>query len=314
MAQSVSAVVITRNRKALLERALHSVLSQTRQDLELIVVDDGSTDGTREWMEDFAARHAIRYIYNADGLGGNHVRNIGIRAASGKYIALLDDDDEWLPEKTDRQLRLLESDPEIGVVSCGRLARYDDGREEAEDPFLLPEGNLREAIFTDLHFTSSRLMIRRSLLEEAGLFDESLRAWQDYELMIRLCQLTRVGIVRENLVRYYIAIADPNRVSNQLEIWRGAVDQIHRKHAVLLDSLPPEILRRHRIMVCRDGESRAERAGNPQALRMYLKEEFQLNPTAENLKRFLLNKRLPEKPPLITRLKGKLLRTLHNQS
>ena len=311
MAQPVSVVVITRNRKALLERALLSVLSQTRKDLEIIVVDDGSTDGTREWMEDFAPRHGLRYIYDTEGLGGNHVRNIGIRAASGDYIALLDDDDEWLPEKTDKQLRLLESDPETGVVSCGRLARYDNSREEAEDPYLLPEGDLREAIFTDLHFTSSRLMIRRSLLEEAGLFDEGLRAWQDYELMIRLCQRTRVGIVRENLVRYYIAIADPNRVSNQLAAWRGAVDHIHRKHAALLDALPPETLRLHRIMVCRDGESRAERAGDSQALRKYLKEEFRLSPTAENLKRLLLNRRLLEKPPLVTRLKGKIIRTLN---
>ena len=311
MSQAVSVVVITRNRKSLLERALSSVLSQTLKELEIIVVDDGSTDGTREWMEDFSARHAVKYIYNTDGLGGNHVRNIGIRAASGKYSALLDDDDEWLPGKTEKQFRLLESDPETGVASCGRLARYDDGRDEAEDPSLLPEGDLRETIFTDLHFTSSRLMIRRSLLEEAGLFDENLRAWQDYELMIRLCQRTRVGIVRENLVRYYIAIADPNRVSNQLTTWRGAVDYIHRKHAALLDALPPETLRRHRIMVCRDGEKRADRAGDRRALRTYLKEEFRLNPTAENLKRFLLNRNLPEKPSLAVRLKGKILRALN---
>ena len=311
MTQQVSAVVITRNRKVLLERALLSVLSQTLTDLEIIVVDDGSTDGTREWMADFAARHNIKYIYDTAGLGGNHVRNIGIRAASGKYIALLDDDDEWLPDKTEKQLRLLESDPETGVASCGRFARYDNGRDEAEDPYLLPEGDLKELIFTDLHFTSSRLMIRKSLLEEAGLFDENLRAWQDYELMIRLCQRTHVGIVRENLVRYYIAIADPNRVSNQLTVWRSAVDQIHRKHAALLTALPPETLRRHRIMVCRDGESRADRAGDSQALRAYLKEEFRLNPTAENLKRLLLNRRLLKKPPVITRVKSHIVRKLH---
>ena len=308
MAPRVSAVVITRNRKALLEKALESVLAQTWRDLELIVVDDGSSDGTREWMEDFAARRSARYIYNTDGLGGNHVRNIGIRAASGRYIALLDDDDQWLPDKTEKQLRLLESHPDTGVVSCGRIAVYESGREEAEDPFLLPEGDLSRAIFTDLHFTSSRLMIRRSLLEEAGLFDENLRAWQDYELMIRLCQRTRVGVVRENLVRYHISAADPARVSNQLPVWRDAVEYIHRKHAGLLDSLPPETLRTHRVMVCRDGEGRADRAGDRQALRLYLKEELRLCPSAENLKRFLLNQRLLKHPPLFTRIKNRLNR------
>ena len=313
MSQPVSVVVITHNRKQLLERALLSVLSQTWQALELIVVDDGSTDGTREWMESFAVRHQIKYIYNTDGLGGNHVRNIGIRAATGDYIALLDDDDEWLSRKTEKQLGLLESDPDIGVVSCGRIARYADGREENEDPFLLPEGDLHEAIFTDLHFTSSRLMIRRSVLENVGFFDEALRAWQDYELMIRLCQQTRVGIVRENLVRYFISIDDPNRVSNQITVWREAVDYIHRKHAALLEALPPEILHRHRIMVARDGESRASRAGDPQTLHFFLKQEFRLNPTAENLKRLLLNRFRLEKPPIITRLKGRITRSFREK-
>ena len=313
MSQPVSVIVTTRNRKALLERALLSVLSQTLQDPEIIVVDDGSTDGTREWMADFSLSHPVQYIRCTDGLGGNHARNIGIRAASGQYIALLDDDDEWLPLKTEKQFRLLESDPAIGVASCGRIARYADGREEAEDPCLLPEGDLHETIFTDLHFTSSRLMIRRSLLEETGMFDEDLRAWQDYELMIRLCQRTRVGIVRENLVRYYISIDDPNRVSNQVPAWQEAVDHIHRKHAALLEALPPETRRSHRIMVIRDGEARASRAGDPRTLHFYLKQEFRLNPTAENLKRLLLNRFLLEKPPLITRLKGRMIRTFHQQ-
>ena len=120
MSQAVSVVVITRNRKSLLERALSSVLSQTLKELEIIVVDDGSTDGTREWMEGFSARHAVKYIYNTDGLGGNHVRNIGIRAASGKYIALLDDDDEWSPNKIEEQLKGF-TDKSIALVYCGTV-------------------------------------------------------------------------------------------------------------------------------------------------------------------------------------------------
>lgn len=306
----VSAVVITHNRKNLLEKALRSVLAQTVQGLELIVVDDGSVDGTRAWMESFAAAHPVRYIYNEDHLGGNHVRNIGIRAASGKYVALLDDDDEWLPLKTEKQLAVLEADPEVGVVCCGRIALYDDGREEREDPSLLPEGDLSQAIFTDLHFTSSRLMIRRALLEEVGLFDESLRAWQDFELMIRLCQKTRVAVVRENLVRYNVSGADPDRITNQVWVWADAVEYIQRKHRRLLEALPEDARWRHQIMVCRDGEARAERSEQPEVKRAWLRKELRLNFTAENLKRFLLNQRILKKPPLITRIRGRLSRLI----
>ena len=185
----VSAIIVTHNRLPLLEKAADSVLKQTWQNLELIVVDDGSTDGTRERMEQLSARLGFTYIRNTDGLGGNHVRNIGILQASGKYIALLDDDDEWLPEKTEKQVRLLEAHPEIGVVSCGRIGISENGQQTPEDPFTLPEGDLSRIIFTDLHFTTSRLMFRKDLLETAGLFDESLKAWQDYELMLRLCQM-----------------------------------------------------------------------------------------------------------------------------
>ena len=299
----VSAIVVTHNRLDFLKKAVDSVLNQTYTRQEVIVVDDGSTDGTREWMEGFALQHGIEYIYVTDGLGGNHARNVGIRKSAGTYVALLDDDDEWLPEKTARQVQFLEEHPGYGVVSCGKTNIFNQARRSVEPVDILPEGDPSRTIFTDLHFTTSRLMFRRDLLVEAGMFDESLKAWQDYELMIRLCQKTRVGVVRENLLLYNILTGDPQRITNRTAEWKAAVAEIHRKHAALLEALPEDIRKEHMRIVCRDGLNRAERAHDLKTQKEYLGKAFRLDPSVKNLACYLLNRRKLKKPEVIARLR-----------
>ncbi len=309
----VTAVIVTHNRKALLEKAIQSVLRQTWPALRLIVVDDGSRDGTEAWLSAFAPEHGIDYVRLPESRGANAARNLGIRRASGAYVALLDDDDEWFPEKTARQVALLEAHPDMGVAACGKTSVYDFTRREVEPPELLPEGDLSQLIFTDLHFTTSRLMVRRSLLLEVGGFDEALPAWQDYELMIRLCQRTRVGVVRENLLLYNIVTADPARITNRLPEWQEAVTLIHKKHRALLEALPPETRKAHRLLVCREGAKRADRAGDPKAKRAYLKEALLLEPSGEALRRYLRNEPVLPVPSLPARLRaaaGKAARSL----
>lgn len=301
----VSAIVVTHNRLDFLKKAVESVLNQTYPRQEVIVVDDGSTDGTREWMEEYAPQHGIDYIYVTDGLGGNHARNVGIRRSTGTYVALLDDDDEWLPEKTAHQVQYLEAHPETGVVTCGKTSIFNLTRRAVEPTDILPEGDLSQKIFTDLHFTTSRLMFRRELLVEAGMFDESLRAWQDYELMIRLCQITRVGVVHENLLLYNILTADPQRITNRTAEWKNAVAAIHRKHEGLLKALPKDIRKDHMRMVCRDGLNRAERAHDLKTQKEYLWKAFRLDPSLESLTCFLRNERKLKKPPLLARARFK---------
>jgi glycosyltransferase involved in cell wall biosynthesis len=111
----VSVLIATYNRARMLGAAIDSVLAQSYQDFELIVVDDGSTDGTRELV---ARRYgsAVRYIYQ-ENRGRSEARNTGIKAARGDFFAFLDSDDAWLPEKLARQVRLLEQRPQIGIVS-----------------------------------------------------------------------------------------------------------------------------------------------------------------------------------------------------
>ena len=171
---------------------------------------------------------------------------------------------------------------------------------------ILPEGDLSQKIFTDLHFTTSRLMFRRDLLVEAGMFDESLKAWQDYELMIRLCQMTRVGVVHENLLLYNILTADPQRITNRIADWKGSVAKIHKKHAALLKALPKEVRKEHMRIVCRDGLNRAERAHDKKAQQEFLWKAFLLDPSIESLTCFLRNERKLKKTPLLRRIRFKL--------
>ena len=106
----VSAIITTHNRLELLIKAINSVLNQTYENIELIIVDDNSTDGTRTYIQKLLLENKdISYIYISpdDSKGGNYARNLGINAASGEYIAFLDDDDEWLVDKIQKQINFL---------------------------------------------------------------------------------------------------------------------------------------------------------------------------------------------------------------
>ena len=102
----VTAIITTHNRKSLVGRAIESVLNQSYENIECIVVDDASSDGT----EEVCRKYPIKYIYipQAESKGGNYARNVGIKKAQGKYVAFLDDDDYWLKEKISKQVTLIE--------------------------------------------------------------------------------------------------------------------------------------------------------------------------------------------------------------
>ena len=110
----VSVIIPTYNRAHLIDKAIKSVLNQTYQDFEIIVVDDGSTDNTNEVLKNFTDSR-IHYIFHTSNLGVSAARNTGIKTSQGEYIALLDSDDDWLPEKLDKQVDVLQNESsEVG--------------------------------------------------------------------------------------------------------------------------------------------------------------------------------------------------------
>jgi glycosyltransferase involved in cell wall biosynthesis len=196
----VSVVIPTYNRRPLLQLAIDNVLAQTYPAIELIVVDDGSTDDTAAMVEQYAGR--LTYIKQANR-GGTAARNTGIRAAAGEYLTFLDHDDLMLPTKIARQVRMLRARPAIGLVHCRWYAIDKDGVRLAK-PYVLPERNVLRNLVRGCFIWSGGPLIRRQCLDQVGLFDESI--WSsDWDMWVRMARAgVRFGCIQEPLGCYRI--------------------------------------------------------------------------------------------------------------
>lgn len=179
----VSIVIPTHNRSSLLRLAVESVLMQTYPAVELIVVDDGSTDDTERQMQPYAGR--LRYIKQANQ-GVAAARNAGWLAASGDYIGFLDDDDIFYPDKIERQVKLFDARPETDLVHCGYHFIAEDGRP-LESVWLLPEGEVAPPLFQSNFIWVGAPLIRRHQLQRVGGFDPAVPSIStDWDLWLRL--------------------------------------------------------------------------------------------------------------------------------
>lgn len=226
----VSAIITTHNRSCLLERAIKSVLAQTYSMIELIVVDDASIDNTK----DVCKKYDLQYIHipMEESKGGNYARNIGIKAAAGDYIAFLDDDDYWLPEKIEKQVELILT-KECEFVFCGRKIEYvnkDCIEYENELPPQEYSGDMSKKILYNICTVTSCIFCSRKALFEVGLFDENLKFWQEYDLSIRLAQRQPFYYVSEPLTVYRIETKDKNRLTNNYNGWKDATKLIKFKY------------------------------------------------------------------------------------
>ncbi len=193
----ISAVIPTYNSAKYLRQSVGSVLAQTRQLDELIVVDDGSTDDTREVVASFGKR--VTYIYQTNR-GLSAARNTGIRAASSEWIALLDSDDWWKPDKIRLQENAVREFPEAGLVYTSVMTVFPGGTQAAR-PCADP-GALWPAMRLANPITPSSVMALRSALLEAGGFNEQLTACEDWDMWVRLRERHRFAAVPEPLTVY----------------------------------------------------------------------------------------------------------------
>lgn len=199
--RTVSVVIPTHDRAAIVERALRSVLAQTALPLEILVVDDASTDGTAARLEGYAGV-GVRVLRLAERVGGSRARNAGIEAARGEWVAFLDSDDEWRPPKLERQLARLDAPDGAGldVVYCRKVMHDHLGGREILVKTSLCEGDVLLPLLSGWEISTSQVMVRRAALGPVGGFDPTLPGSQDYDLWLRLAAAGhRFGGVAEAL-------------------------------------------------------------------------------------------------------------------
>jgi glycosyltransferase involved in cell wall biosynthesis len=193
-------VITSYNYGLYIRESLASVLSQTYDNFEVIIVDDGSQDGTKEIVSTYSSDTRIKYFYQ-DNAGQPKAKNRGICESRGEFIAFLDADDIWMPSKLEKQLALF-ADPEVGVVYSRRQWIDPNGVEISGNERMLQRGMILDQIFVDNFVCFSSSVIRRSYLEQVGYFDESLPMGIDYDLWIRLASVCKFDFVDEPLVKY----------------------------------------------------------------------------------------------------------------
>jgi len=194
----VSVIIPTYNRRNCITIALNSVVAQSYKDYEIIVVDDGSTDDTTEVLAPY--RGTLRYFYQENrGIAG--ARNRGIREAKGEYIAFLDSDDYWVPEKLARQVACFSENPHYGMVAtrCSSISPKGKFRKKNRPG---KSGWILLDLFNANFIRTSSAMITRECLESVGLFDESLPECEEYDLWLRIAAHYPIGFINDPLTVY----------------------------------------------------------------------------------------------------------------
>jgi glycosyltransferase involved in cell wall biosynthesis len=229
----VSVVIPTRDRLEFLRLAAVSVLRQSQDDLELIIVDDASEDGTAAYLVELARRDCrVRTVRNAVPQGGAGARNLGISQSRGHWIAFLDDDDEWLPEKLQRQLQRLKSTASAVACSCNFIMRFSSGRSKMVQ--VVPDATLQQLLFENELGSASLCICSSNVLKGIGGFDARLRSAQDHDLWVRVRQQGDVVVCDEALV-LYSAHARPRITNNMQSQYHGA-RRFYFKHRHIMDA------------------------------------------------------------------------------
>jgi glycosyltransferase involved in cell wall biosynthesis len=220
------------NAEAYIGKSIESVLSQTLQDIEVIVVDDGSADATIEVIRRFGDR--VRLL-SQENRGPAAARNAALEVSTGEFVALLDADDTWLPNRLERLVGYLDAHPETGFVTGDAYLVYED--EPSTDTYYndLLKGyewhdtNQAQWIVR-YNYVHVMTVIRRALFDRHGRFAENLKGVEDWDLWIRfLCRGERVGLVREPLAYYRIrggSLGGTRSYADTFEVMDRALDEI----------------------------------------------------------------------------------------
>ncbi|MFH1230501.1 MAG: glycosyltransferase family A protein, partial [Planctomycetota bacterium] len=202
----ISIIIPAYNRGHLLKRTIESVLTQTFHDFELIIVDDGSTDDTKEVVGNLQKRDSrIKYIWQKNSGAPARPKNTGIKNSKGEFIAFLDDDDEWLSQKLEKQIQLFRNSQKrnLGFIGCN--AFIVNGKNNKTQEYITPryKNIFRKLLESDFIWSSSSIIIKRKVFDDIGLFDERLKMADDWDMWIRIARKYDFDFVPEPLLKYF---------------------------------------------------------------------------------------------------------------
>ena len=233
---AVSVILPLYNRAGSIGQAVRSVLEQRLTDFELVVVDDGSTDGSPDIVAAIDDPR-VRLIRQPRNLGGNAARNRGIAESGGPILAFLDSDDHYLPHKLGFTVDYFERRPEIDALLDSFIKRYGTGRKRPDAEMRNPVLESNDAILTALFNRTLKkatpgIAVRREAAVRAGLFDEELRRRQDFDFILRLLKVARCATTDEPL---WVKVNSPDAISANLDGFVGSTLAFYRRHPDLLD-------------------------------------------------------------------------------
>jgi len=260
----VSVIIPTHNRAESLRAAITSVLNQTFHDFEIVIVDDASKDHTREVITNFNDVR-IKVIHNPFSKGDAGARNVGVMNSNGEYIAFLEDDDEWLPEKLQIQINLLDNSPsEVGGICTGRFTIKEADRRAFS--VWNPEIN---DLSKENFITTSSILLKKECFEKCGLFDESMPTSSDYDMWIRISKKYAFKSVNMPLMKYYI---HDNSLSFNYEKMIRGVEILLKKYSDFFKYSSKEysnIYLQLGVLYCYKGEVQKGRKAFVNAIKIY---------------------------------------------
>ena len=271
----------TYNMAHMIKRAIDSILNQSFDDFEIIVVNDGSTDNTENLIKSLASRDSrIKLINQAHSGKPAVATNTGIKNSNGKYIAILDSDDEWLPTKLEKQLKLIESRPGLGFVACHTLLVYPDYSEKR----LLPRTrSIVEALLVKCYLYPSSMLAKREALYSIGLIDENYWVSCDWGMFMELAKKYDYDFVDEILYKYYIHNTNHSYQKNYAQRVYDREYFLHNNTDLYKNH--PELLEYQYITLASDLMSK----GDPKKARYYFRKSLELNRSLKNIARLIIS-------------------------
>jgi glycosyltransferase involved in cell wall biosynthesis len=247
----ISIIIPAYNGEKFLPRSIGSVLAQTYRNIELIVADDGSTDGTKKIVEAFCKTDSrVSYRYEENSGGPARPKNFAMQYAKGEYVAYLDQDDEWAPKKLEKQMALFavnsahssaaRTGKELGLVGCDAFLAHDNGKVfgryktptiPAPFPALLDRNYIH---------SNSSVLLRREVIERVGARDEQLKYAEDWDMWIRIAAAGyRFAFVREPLFKYYFYPSNSTKKIGFIARAQESV-RLYEKHLPLYEQYKQE--------------------------------------------------------------------------